>query len=447
MEFEDLELVRSQPAIGKPSEKPPFFDERYVLPEHRTKLLQMKNPHELDNYLTFYEEPHIYTFHGKPVEVSVSSLVHPYEDEFNPGIAISLMKKSKKESWPRLKYTKNHRIVKKEELVHTNGCILYDSKEGVTISSISPSATTLNGTELYNMLQNQKISIMAESEELYMYEREYTTMEIKELWEKNGEDARNRGTEAHLQMELFFNSEPCRFTDEEVVHGVSFIRNTLIPIQASGFRTEWEIIAEEEDVAGSIDLATILPSGEILLVDWKRSDKLDKKMRGFKKMKNEFSHLPDCAGVAYAIQLSTYQYIIEKYYNLKVVGRVLACIHPNCGFTTAVPYLKDEVEYLMTKRRKRVIAKKIIAQRHPELCCCITGDLAIDAVKDEENRLYSKKAALLQENIQVKEDPDTSLVIENFISSEITPTPFKGVKGIWESLVPIGGVSNPLAFA
>ena len=202
------------------------------------------------------------------------------------------------------------------------------------------------------MLRDAATKPIKEAEEEWCtLDRAMTDLEICQKWEANGEEARNRGTEAHLQMELWFNSEPTRLDDPEVGVGLQFVRDCLEPIEAKAYRTEWVIFGDEENVAGCIDLAVELPSGDLYLIDWKRSEKLKKKMKGYSRMAAPFTHLDDCSGCAYAVQLSSYQYIIEKYYGKRVAGRALASIHPTAPFTTTVPYLANEVEYLMARRR------------------------------------------------------------------------------------------------
>lgn len=80
------------------------------------------------------------------------------------------------------------------------------------------------------------------------------------------------------------------------------------------------------------------------------SEKLEAKMFGYRNMRAPLNNLQDCDGCGYALQLSLYQYIIEKYYGMKVSGRALASIHPTKPFTTATPYLEKEVEYLMPRK-------------------------------------------------------------------------------------------------
>jgi hypothetical protein len=399
--MDNIESVRFEVVQGDavPPPKPPFFDHRYELPSHRVKLLETRNAHPRDARIVFYEEPHIYTVDHFPVQASVSGLAAEFESEFDPEEALQCMKRSRKIRWPRLQYVTNPQKV--DDLSSLNGlshgAMIVDKENDETISSTEVGIDA-EDIVLYMILKDAAIrTIPYEQEEWYIYDRVMTDEEIYRKWELNGEDARNRGTEAHLQMELWFNSEPVRLDDAEVQVGLNFVRKCLLPIGAKAFRTEWTIFGEEENVAGCIDLAVTLPSGDVFLVDWKRSEKLAKKMYGYSRMKSPLSHLDDCSGSAYAIQLSSYQYIIEKYYNLKVVGRALASIHPDNPFTTAVPYLKEEVEYIMSRRRAMAETRKKLSKMEEakHLLCSKSSMMVMDATEDVHGNLYDAKMAKL----------------------------------------------------
>ena len=61
------------------------------------------------------------------------------------------------------------------------------------------------------------------------------------------------------------------------------------------------------------------PNGHLVLFDWKRSKSLAEKYSNrWQKMREPLSHLDDCAGVHYRLQLNAYKYILEKYYGVCV---------------------------------------------------------------------------------------------------------------------------------
>lgn len=439
--MDELEPARLKQAVGDPHPKPEFFDDRYVLPVHGNNLLlQVTNKHERDDFIVFHEEPHIYAVHGIPAGTSVSSLAHEFEEPFEPMLGIRAMQRSKSEAWPRLTYVVNAKEVTIETMNVQMGCLLHDTKTNKTMSSLHPDISrNSTSVHIFNILKSAMCKQISEAHcKLYNFERCMTDDDIKAKWEANGMDARNRGTEAHLQMELWFNSLPCRVDDPEVVVGLKFVKDCLIPIGAKGYRTEWEIFAEEEDVAGCIDLAVQLPDGSVYLIDWKRSEKLPSKMKGYKKMKAPLNNLEDCSGCSYSLQLSAYQYIIEKYYGLKIVGRALVSLHPDAPFITKVPYLKEEIEYIMKKRMLLTSTRKRL-EREPDydhLKCCKTGRIADDAVKDEHGNVYWIKGALLHDVKNTTKCEKISAEASELLKKETPETPLPTEKIPWKTHFP-----------
>lgn len=443
--LEAIEAARWEKAVGDPAPRPEYFDERYVLPVHREKLLQTKFKHARDDEIVFYEEPHIYSVRGVPADTSVSSLAHDFEDPFDPMMAIRAMKKK---VWPRLQYVHQSRQVFQVDefcLTTTQGCLLHDPKTDTTLASLIAAKDEANhapGEIVYTVLvdlltdaQKKKVN----SYEWHVFSSAMTDDDICKAWDLNGMFARNHGTEAHLQMELWANSEPCRITDAEVICGLRFVYEQLLPLGATVYRTEWEIFGEEEDVAGSIDLAVLLPDGAMFLVDWKRSLKLSSKIHGYSKMKPPLDHIDSCSGSEYAVQLSSYQYILEKYYGFRIVGRALASLHPDAPYNTFVPYLKEETEYIMGRRRAFVKARTD-AEKMPEnahLMCHKTQKLVVDAVVGvEDEKLYTRKAALLHD-ISFRDAPEWSEKAKAVMHVEETPPLPSKVQ--WKMRIPKGG--------
>ena len=452
----DRVLLRPTSCDEAPS-LPLHFDKRYVLPAHRVKLLQLVNAHPIDRRLVFHEKEHVYEFDGVPAEVSVSGLAHEYCEHFHGPNAIAKMQKSS--NWPRHKYVVNPVQLTDDKLDGSRPLILVNA-EGV------PRSTVRGGRR------------DAANSTWYTYDRVMTEEEILKAWDDNGEAARNHGTEAHLQMELFLNSEAYR-GDLETLIGKDFVA-TVMSKKSKAYRTEMEVYGWDEDVAGCVDAMFAVPdmeyevgdprativepeidgtvvrlSGEvvknhktrrkaveetdvgrmlsadgvvlrvdgeirgcslhtgppsciravdeqtvstasgaianpprntrkIVLVDWKRSDKLaaDMVSKYGKRMHRPLHHLDDCNGSAYALQLSAYQYILEKYYGFQIVGRALVDIHPDCPFHSWTPYLHDEIEYIMALRRERTRVRRELEPSHPTLCCAKSGRLLTDAVVD-----------------------------------------------------------------
>ena len=81
---------------------------------------------------------------------------------------------------------------------------------GMTLASTNPGVDAADITILEMLRENAITWIRNDEEEWYVFDRVLTDKEICHKWELNGEDARSRGTKAHLQMELWFNSKTVR---------------------------------------------------------------------------------------------------------------------------------------------------------------------------------------------------------------------------------------------
>ena len=73
------------------------------------------------------------------------------------------------------------------------------------------------------------------------------------------------------------------------------------------------------------------PPGTIHIYDWKRTKK-DIAMVGFRGQTGlgPLAHIPDTNYFHYCIQLNTYKYILEMYYNLKVASMYFVKLHNSC---------------------------------------------------------------------------------------------------------------------
>ena len=182
--------------------------------------------------------------------------------------------------------------------------------------------------------------------------------EIKEAWHVHAGEASNAGTWMHAMLEHVFNGynvmPGCMASElQTALHCMS------PHAHLRAYRTEWTIFAERESLAGSIDLVLQDPvDGGLVLVDWKRSAKLDQKYESFGRyMRGPLESIPDCQGWHYKLQLNAYKWIIESYYQQKVKGMFVVCAHPNFapdGFVDTVPDLSDTMSTLMHARRALV---------------------------------------------------------------------------------------------
>lgn len=460
-ELETLESVRSEPAVGQPAPSPLCFDENYVLPVHRDKCLQMKHSYKRDEDIQFFEEPHVYVVFKKPCGASVSGLLKIHETIFDAPGTVYRMKhgangKPPPQKWPRLEYVHGpEKIDRVDQFVPWRGHLIYNTHRQKTVASL-PALTVqpegvhpsfggseqplkrqldeeVDGIFIHTMLADSQTAPREEDhEEWYSYSRAMTPDEIVAMWNANGLLARNQGTEAHLQMELWLNSEPTRADCPELQMGLRFLLDYLVPHGDRAFATEKEIFGEEEDIAGTIDFVARTTEDHVILVDWKRSKKLSGDMTGYKKLAAPLDHLDDCHGAKYAIQLSGYQYLFEKYYGETVDDRILVSIYPDDPFVFSVPYLKDEIEYLMACRQEETKARNMLEATHPSLCCSESGRLATEAVRDEHGHLWHQKMAAVRQ-INATADDRTSQAASALLKEQTKVVEYTGRKIPWRT--------------
>ena len=393
-----IEAVRLQPT--DPDDiamtRPEVFDHRYILPQHCLKFLETQNPHVRDVLINCCKNPHIYSVYGLPVHESVSGLTKEFKSDFKPKEPIAAMNRSRRCAWPRLQYVLNARQVHQVTALDGRacGCMIIHKETGMALASTNPGVDAANIIML-KMLREHAISwIRKDEEEWCGFDRVLSDEEICHKWELNSEDARNRSTEVKCQMELWFNSKPVRTDEADVQVNLQCIEHSIDPIGAKAVRTAWACFGEEENVAGCIDLAVILPDSRLYLIDWKRSHKLRSQMcNDYNRMKAPLNHLDDCSGCTYAIQLSCCQYLIEKYDGFKVAGCALVSLHPNDLFVTVIPYLGDEVRFIMRRCRAFTTARLCLSKclASAELKRTTSGLVVTEAVRDAKNNLYAGK--------------------------------------------------------
>lgn len=420
-----------------------FASGLYAAPAHRVKTLERHNSHPLDATISFEERYHHYYVSAcsgqdirgvRVVRTSVTSVAGRYVPHFEPKRTIIDMlggyqEKPWREPYPRRDYCAGLEDVP-EDLPGACCSIVFRGR-GVMLYCVNPDPVRAGGWLTLAVLTPEEVRAHAEvgaddvalrevvknrwlqrdcgylpkvsAQEYHFatFERGLTAEEIQAKWEANGQEASHRGTEAHLQMELFLNREHAREGDPENAIGRQFLREVLAPRGAKAYRTEWEIFASEENVAGSVDAVFRMPDGGLAVVDWKRSKGLRWNMHARFKRKDEkrceppLDHLDNADGAKYALQLNLYKYIIEKYYGERVVALVLVSLHPDVPFVTMVPSLPLEAGLLMAECRAET-ARSAEAERwarssgRADLLCPISGQLLVRPVRCGDGRCYER---------------------------------------------------------
>ena len=287
---------------------------RYSLNPGKTLLLDDKNKHFRDSFITFEPVSHSYQVKGIPIRSSVTQIIHRYFETFDKEAVVQEM--MKKEDWPRPEYT------------HADG---------------TP----------------------------------FTAEEILNKWDKIGEEGRLLGTSMHESIEKSMNGLPVDSSSPEFKQFLEFkkdyIDGKIIP-----YRTEWKIYAENVGIAGSVDFIgqniqldeNNKPS--FVLMDWKRTKKapsfhhLQQKFNETKfmrKAKPPIAHLVDSDEMKYSLQLNFYKYILTNYYDLQIDRMIIAAFHPLLPnyLSFEVPDMQNEIHEILCD----CITRKVSPSKRP----------------------------------------------------------------------------------
>lgn len=173
----------------------------------KEKILELKNPHNLDSLIKFDDKLHKYTLNGEIMELSVMQLASNFFSSFNADDIINKMIQGKK--WPREGY-------------------------------INPDGSA------------------------------FTAEQIKKKWENISLNSRNRGSWMHYNIERYFNNLSIANDLPELNQFTEFINSVVKQNNIIPYRTEWKICGIDEKICGTIDFIGKLNDNTYVLYDWKR---------------------------------------------------------------------------------------------------------------------------------------------------------------------------------
>ena len=205
-----------------------------------------------------------------------------------------------------------------------------------------------------------------------------SVQEVLDEWEYKNKFACEKGSTCHEFAQHLWNGNEYEIAlfdnSNEFIEATGKIRR-----QALKFKLEYQdrldhladefvIGSEEYDIASAIDHLFINKlTGGLVLVDYKTNSDIHKNERYAKNMKVPLSHLKDTTLNHYAIQLSIYKYIVEKYTNLKFEEMFIVWFSENIENyqIIEVPYLYKEVKNILELRRCAKMAKMLLVMGEP----------------------------------------------------------------------------------
>lgn len=199
---------------------------------------------------------------------------------------------------------------------------------------------------------------------------------ILDEWEKKNKEACERGTKIHADIENSFYKNSKNISLKKFDIGGKFeCKKDYTDLDLEyGVYPEYLVYRESDDkvlrIAGQVDL--IVKSGNnIWIIDHKSNSKIDLKSgfdsntRSSVKMKYPLNTLDDCNYNHYALQLSTYAWMLQKINPNFIIKDLIINHYDHDGNNTLYhcDYLKDEVEKMLYTYKKQVILDNNRAKR------------------------------------------------------------------------------------
>lgn len=289
--------------------------------------------------IAFVEETHKYFDVTNPdaVFTSVTTLIHNYTQPFD------------KEFWSA--YKSLEKLLSKEAWAIEKKSLLNTKKFDKVL------------LELHNINEND-------------FNREQQA--ILDAWDEENRKSCERGTKIHADLENSFYKKKKDIDISKFEIGGKFVcekNRTSLDLE-NGIYPEYLISRISEDgklrIAGQIDLL-VKKGNKIVIGDWKTNKKIEtksffnSKTKSSVKMKFPLNNLDDVNYWHYALQLSTYAWMIQKL-NPEFEIEDLVLVHFDHSDNMTVyhlPYLKDEVIRMLNHFKKESALKTSRDKRKP----------------------------------------------------------------------------------
>ena len=179
--------------------------------------------------------------------------------------------------------------------------------------------------------------------------KKYSNYTVESLVEKWNETA-NYGTFVHEELENWLKYQIIP-KEKKSINGMNWLKSYMINSDYELF-PEKIVYSKELEIAGTIDiLALDKKTNKYDLIDWKTSKKIEMNSYGGKVgTKIATSNIPDCNYYHYALQLSLYRYLLERYYGLKIRTMIIAHLKEDYARAIIVPYMIKEIRDMLIQK-------------------------------------------------------------------------------------------------
>ena len=278
--------------------------------------LSIRNSHNRDQYIQFFEEDHKYVITNDPNNkyTSVTTWNHSHFPIFNANLIIKNMMRGK--NWKE-----GHKYW---------GLTAEEIKQQWSSNS---SAVSGAGTDLH--------------------------FEIECFMNNPDLESGLKGNKGYKHADLYeaYLQDPKTIEVVEWDYFINFVKDHP---ELKPYRTEWTIYDEDLKISGSIDMIYENPDGTLSIYDWKRSKDITR-VNNFNKfaINKLICHMPDANFWHYALRLNTYKRLIERKYGKTVTDLYLVRLHPDAEEKNyeliKLPDLSKEIDELFEERKQKLI--------------------------------------------------------------------------------------------
>ena len=237
----------------------------------------------------------------------------------------------------------------------TQDAVAFEDKEGAHVyrhrMDITGNAEYLSVTTLIDRFfpfdLNQYIVKKAEREER-------DASEVMDEFLAVRDEAANYGTTMHEAIEQFLKSGVENSQSAEFRLFKKFYDEVITVFGFVFYKAEDRVLLEKYNVAGTIDALFRKPNtGELVLIDWKRSKNLvvdgHPKKYGYGFALSKLNHLDNSSYYKYALQQNMYKYMLEQNEEMTISSMNLIVLHPQYDtyYRVELPNLQKEVMILL----------------------------------------------------------------------------------------------------
>jgi len=305
---------------------------------------------------TVIEANHTYVVNGRIGYTSTTTMIKQYFDKFNPIVVSAGMVASRKWQWND-EYRVPAEAWADRELARRwqeHGEMMSAWSEPLQQAARQFVSGNMHWPAFHaELCREAATSVICREAERAMTQqfRDLCAEHIRLSWTERAD----LGTAMHERIEHYFEGLTTRATLEardepELRQFFKWHDDGLVPQGYEPFRMELRWYDDALQCTGSIDaLFRHAGTGNLIMVDWKRSK--DIRRTGFdgKLGTGPFADLADCNYTHYALQQSMYRYMLEKHTPHRLTGMYLLICHPNQGTDyqlLPMPYLLSHIKAL-----------------------------------------------------------------------------------------------------